>query len=135
MGRRLTAEAVLEELDQDDLDDFEPMMPGSDDEFSDLEDVEDEDDDIAAQPHLPPEDVPSSTSGTAGLQLSHPSHLAHQRSTSPSHQLTSSTLCSLQILWTTWWSRATCMLRRLVMVVTITLWLCNFAMFLIIRRV
>ena len=55
---------MLEELEQDDLDDFEPMMPGSDDEFSDLEDVEDNDDDIAPQPHLPPEDAPSSTSGT-----------------------------------------------------------------------
>ena len=62
MARRLTAEAVLEELEQDDFDDFEPMMPGSDDEFSDLEDVED--DDIAAQRHLPPEDAPSSSSGT-----------------------------------------------------------------------
>ncbi len=49
MARRakLTAEAVLEELElelEHDLDVDEPMMPGSDDEFSDLDDIEDDDD-------------------------------------------------------------------------------------------
>ena len=40
MARRakLTAEAVLEELELSMTDVDDPMMPGSDDEFSDLED-------------------------------------------------------------------------------------------------
>ena len=60
-----TAEAVLEELEQDDFDEYdEPMMPGSDEEFSDLEDIEDDDDDDAAHPDLPPNDAPSSSSDT-----------------------------------------------------------------------
>ena len=48
MARRakLTAEAVLEELElelEHEFDVDEPMMRGSDDEFSDLEDIEDDD--------------------------------------------------------------------------------------------
>ena len=57
MARRakLTAEAVLEELELEFERDFdvEPMMPGSDDVFSDLEDIEDDDDidDHCSLPH------------------------------------------------------------------------------------
>ena len=40
----LTAEAVLDELEEDDLDHDEPMMPGSEDEFSDLDEVEEDND-------------------------------------------------------------------------------------------
>ena len=63
MARRLTAEAVLEELElDDDFDADEPMMAGSDDEFDDIdddvnfEDMSDDDDhssEASAPPHHP----------------------------------------------------------------------------------
>ncbi len=76
MARRakLTAEAVLEELElelEHDLDVDEPMMPGSDDEFSDLDDIEDDDDnddDHCSLPHSPA----SGSSSDIGHSPSHP---------------------------------------------------------------
>ena len=66
MARRLTAEAVLEELElDDDFDADEPMMAGSDDEFDDIdddvnfEDMSDDDDhssEASAPPHHPDSD-------------------------------------------------------------------------------
>ena len=71
MARRLTTEAVVDELELD--DDFdEPIMEGSDDEFDDIEDVyledaeEDNDGDNhgAAPPQPSPTDMRSSSSGS-----------------------------------------------------------------------
>ena len=116
MARRLTTEAVVDELELD--DDFdEPIMEGSDDEFDDIEDVyledveegNDGDSDGLLHPNPLPLmcEVQARVLSLLGPLLSHlsPSLLSvHQwvlRSTFQSHQSTPLNSCLPVIFWMT----------------------------------